>query len=107
MQYLSPNINKFSEKCSIYLQTLINLVKLLFCLFGKPSDLNTLRKCSVFKASFKKFQSLFFKISKLWNFFLNWGMGLNFGPKRNTVSARPSCRYGFLSARQEYDLYII
>ena len=62
------------EKCDIYqyLQTFINLVKLLFCLFVKHSDLilglNTLRKCSVFKTSFKKFQSILFKISKLGNF---------------------------------------
>ena len=71
--------------CNIYLQTFINSVKLLFRLFVKHSDLilglNTLRKCSVFKASFKKFQSLFFKIFKLGNFshqlgikdtFLHW-----------------------------------
>ena len=27
------------EKCHTYFQTFINLVKLLFCLFGKHSDL--------------------------------------------------------------------
>ena len=44
--------------------------------FGKHSDLilglKTLRKCSVFKASFKNFQSLFSKLPN-WDFFLvNW-----------------------------------
>ena len=62
-------LRKFEEyeKCNTYFQTFINLFE-LFWLFGKHSDLvlglNTLRKCSVFKASFKKFQSLFSKISK-------------------------------------------
>ena len=85
MQYLSPNIHKFRD---------FILVKLLFCLFGNHSDLilglNTLRKCSVFKASFKNFQSLFFKISKLGNFshqlgikntFMHWEWGRFSAPK--------------------------
>ena len=83
------------EKCNTYFQTFINLFK-LFCLFGKHSDLvlglNTLRKCSVFKASFKKFQSLFSKISKFGNFSHQFlfciGNGAEFwpqiGPKRNS-----------------------
>ena len=46
------------EKSNTSLKTFINLVKLLFCLFGKHSTLilglNTLRKCLFFKTSFKK-----------------------------------------------------
>ena len=77
------------EKCNAYLQIFINLVKLL--LFGKPFDLilslNTLRKCSVFKASFKKFQSLFFKISQLANISHQLGIkdtffALGMGPQK-------------------------
>ena len=83
------------KKCNTYLQTFKDLVKLLLGLFGKHSDfilgLNILRKGSVFKASFKNFQSLVFKISKLGNFshhlgikytFLHWEWGRNSAPER-------------------------
>ena len=81
------------ERCHIYRQAFIDLVKLLGSLFGKLSHLilglNTLRKCSVFKASFKDFQSLVFKISKMGIFshqlgikdtFLLWEWGRNLVP---------------------------
>ena len=66
------------EKCNTYHQTFINFIKLLFCFFGKHSDLilglNTLRKISDVKASFKNFQSLFVEISRLGikDTFLHW-----------------------------------
>ena len=55
--------NEVYEKCNTFLQTFIKLVKLLFCLFGKVSDLilslNMLKKCSVSKILLKNFVTSF------------------------------------------------
>ena len=74
--------------CNIYLQTFINIVKLLLCLFVKHSDLilglNTLRNCSLFVAFLKNSNHQIGKFfSSIGNkrYFFALGIGPNFGPK--------------------------
>ena len=68
VQYLSPNIHKFSQV------TMSSLWKTFRLILG----LNTLRKCSVFKTSFKNFQSLFSKFPNREIFHINWAASSEF-----------------------------
>ena len=61
------------EKCNTYLQTFINLVKLLFCLFGKHSDLILGLKTFRFQSFLKNISINIIQNFQIGNFFLSTG----------------------------------